>query len=86
MFRHVTLRSEPALMLRWDKGAEACYDDAGALQIWTPDIVTDEDKSKEILASADASKWRCLLTAGGKPYGVQPRETADRIAELCDRD
>jgi DNA polymerase-1 len=34
----VEVRAKPALMLRWDKRAEAVYGDDGLLDIWTPEI------------------------------------------------
>lgn len=32
----VTIRAEPALMRRWDKRAEAAFDEDGRLTVWTP--------------------------------------------------
>lgn len=86
MFKHVRLKSEPALMLRWDKGAEACFDADGVLQIWTPDTVCDEERVDAIAKTQWQNGWRELLTAKGGRYGFQPRATADSVLAMCDRD
>lgn len=83
MFRHVTIRSEPALMLRWDKGAEACFDGGGRLQIWTPDIVCDEKGVEGIESLRWKDEWRELFTAKGARYGFQPLATARGIEQMC---
>lgn len=42
----VTVRVEPALMLRWDKAAEAVYDDKQLLVPWIPPETTNGAKEK----------------------------------------
>ena len=83
LFKHVRLKSEPALMLRWDKGAEACFDGEGRLQIWTPDIAVDEKKIEAIAETAWAREWRELFNSKGSRYGFQPLATAEKIMSMC---
>lgn len=82
LFQHVRLKAAPAIMLRWDKGAEECYSADGLLQLWTPDIVTDEEAIEQLRASARRDDWRELLKRDGGLFGMQPAETGRQCEAL----
>ena len=82
LFKHVKLKAEPAMMLRWDKNAEACYNADGELQIWTPDIVTKKKDVEQIKEGSWAGEWRETYSRNGELYGLQPLQTTREIAAM----
>ena len=72
----VAIRALPALMARWDKGAEDVWVD-GKIQVWSPDILVDEDKNAVRISEVrDNPDWRQVFKVDGKSYGWQPVESA----------